>query len=152
WTVLFDSGSGDIAVLPDRVELRQFDGKIGDGQWLMESEFGIPPGSDQSHTTVRFQDVSAQAVTKKIGFLKEYQGELSGDLELGSAAGSGFTARGNLELTDAKLSQTQLFAPLMARLGKLGFSEPVRVQVAFQLAPQVLKLSSLQLISMERTA
>ena len=149
WNIPFETGSGEIAVMPNRVELRQFDGKIGAGRWLMQSEFGLSPVSNQSHTTVHFENVDAQALTRKIAFLKDYQGQVSGDLELGTGIGSAaeFSVRGNLAVTRARVSRARLFAPLMARLEPLGVHEPLQMQLAFQLTPSALKLGSLQLVS-----
>ena len=149
WNIPFETGSGEIAVMPNRAELRQFDGKIGAGRWLMRSEFGLPPASNHSHTTVHFENVDAQALTNKIAFLKDYQGQVSGDLEFGTEIGSAgeFSARGNLEVTDARVSRAHLFTPLMARLEPLGVHEPLQMRLAFQLNPNALKLGSLQLVS-----
>ena len=98
---------------------------------------------------LHFENVNAQALTKKIAFLKDYQGQVSGELETRTETGSAaeFSVRGNLEVTDATVSHARLFAPLMARLEPLGVHEPLQVRLAFQLTPNALKLSSLQLVS-----
>jgi hypothetical protein len=82
-------------------------------------------------------------------FLKDYQGQVSGNLELGTEVGSAaeFSVRGNLDVTGARVSRARLFAPLMARLEPLGVHEPVHMRLAFQLTPNALKLGSLQLVS-----
>jgi hypothetical protein len=153
WNISFDSGWAEVAVMPTRMELRQFEGKIGTGRLLAQSEFGWSLGSARGHSTVRFENVNAQSLTKKIGFLKDYQGQISGDLELRSETGAGteFSIRGMLDVADARISQAHLFAPLMTRLAPLGVHEPLQMQLAFQLTPEALKLSSLQLASETRT-
>ena len=153
WNIPFDSGWAEVAVMPARIELQQFDGKIGAGRLLAQSEFGLSPNSSRGRLTVHFENVNVQRLTKKIGLLKDYQGQVSGDLELRTeaGAGTGFSARGMLDVTDARISQTRLFAPLMTRLAPLGVHEPFQMQLAFQLTPEALKLSSLQLASETRT-
>src|SRR6516165_7047050 len=96
-----------------------------------------------------FENVDAQALTKKIAFLKDYQGQVSGNLELGTEIGAAaeFSVRGNLEVADARVSRVRLFAPLMTRLKPLGIHEPLQMRLAFQLTPNALKLGSLQLVS-----
>jgi hypothetical protein len=96
-----------------------------------------------------FENVDAQALTKKIALLRDYQGQVSGNLELGTESGAAaeFSVRGNLEVTDARVSRVRLFAPLMTRLEPLGIHEPLQMRLAFQLTPNALKLGSLQLVS-----
>jgi hypothetical protein len=148
WNIPFDNGSGEFALLADRIEVRQFDGRIGGGRWSMQSEFRFPLNSNQGRSTVRFENVNIQTVTKKIGFLKDYQGQVSGSLEFWteSGAANGF-ARGALDVTDARISQARLFTPLMTRLKPLGIHEPLQVRLAFQLTPDTLKVNSLQLVA-----
>ena len=147
WNIPFDDGSGMIVVKPHRIELLEFNGRIGAGRWLMQSEFGLPPDADRNHSTVHLENVDVQTLTKRNAFLKDYQGRLSGNLEFGAESGLWLSVRGNLELTDARISQTRLFAPLMTRLEKSGFDEPLQMRLAFSFTPEALKLSSLKLIS-----
>ena len=153
WNIPFDSGWAEIAVMPTRIKLQHFDGKIGAGRLLAQSEFGLSPGLSRGRSTLHFENVSVQSLAKKIGFLKDYQGQLSGNLQLRNEAGNGtgFSVGGMLEVADARIAQAHLFAPLMARLAPLGIHEPLQMRLAFQLTPEALKLGSLQLASATRT-
>ena len=149
WNIPFDSGTGEFALTPNQIELRQFTGRIGAGRWSMQSQFSLPLSSNRGRSTVHFENVSVQTLTKKIGLLKESQGQASGDLELEMASGTanGFSVRGILSVADAKVSQVRLFAPLMTRLRQSGVHEPLQMHLTFQLTPDALRLSSLQLLS-----
>jgi hypothetical protein len=150
WEIPFDNGSGEFAVMSDRIELRHFEGEIGFGRWSMQSEFALPLGSNRGRSTsVRFENVNLQTLTKKIDFFKDYQGQASGslDFQTGNDLGTGFSARGTLDVRDAKVSKTRLFATLMTRLEPLEIREPLQINLTFQLTREELKLSSLQLLS-----
>jgi hypothetical protein len=149
WNIPFDNGTGEFALMPDQIKLRQFNGQIGAGQWSMQSEFGLPLNTHQGHSTMHFENVSMQTLAKKISFLKDYQGQASGNLEfkMESGGSNGFSVKGTLGLTDAKVSQGRLFAPLMMRLRPLGVHEPLQVHLTFLLTPGALTVNSLQLLS-----
>jgi hypothetical protein len=154
WNIPFDSGSGEFALVPERIELRQFKGQIGAGQWSMQCQFGLPLNLNQGSSTIHLENVSVQTLTRQIGLLKDYQGQASGDLEFKSESGigNGFSLTGTLGVTDARLSRVHLFAPLMTRLRPLGIHEPLQMQLTFQLNPDTLRLSSMQLLSETHTA
>jgi hypothetical protein len=149
--ISLDSGSGEVSVHPDRIDVDRFDGKAGAGQWSMRSEIGL--SKQESRSTISLREVDTQKLGKRPGLFHGYEGKLSCDLNLRQTGLdlSGISADGTVTLNEAVVSGTRLFGPLMRELEPIGFREPVDMTMNFRLRPELFKFNSLQLLSGEHS-
>jgi hypothetical protein len=145
--IAFNEGSGEFQVYPDRIEVKRFDGKIGDGSWSMHSQFSLPLSNRESQSTIALNEIDSQKLAKRLEALRSYQGKVSGELELHESETEGISAAGDLTLHEAILSGARLFNPLLSQLGSSGFHEPLEVKMRFRFRPDAVKFDTLQLQS-----
>lgn len=145
----FDSATARVSVKPDRIEMTGFDGRIGNGTWSMEYTAKLPLTRNVNDARVQLSEVELPRLAKGIGYLRGYEGLLSGELKVKYRGIDRVppTVAGSLHVTHASISASPLFMPLKERLASLGLQEPADLAIEFRLKQAVAEIDLLRITS-----
>jgi hypothetical protein len=148
----FDSAETRLNLLPGRLELTSFKGKIGDGSFSIASTIRLPLTRKTFQMTMNLDRVPVDRAFPTLKFLPAETSWLSGEIRARNRGSEFFLPHleGSLTLSPLKLEDYRVFASVLDRFQDLGFKGLATASLEFHTDRLALQIDSFRLSSAAR--